>query len=111
MPPEEVAPVEPEVPELLLVPLRDGVVVEVVPDGDVAPAVPLADPPAAPIPDADPEAVPDTGPVLQAARVAAHASAMKSLLMEGSYVNGNVFSIAPTRRSAAFRCIPFLCKT
>jgi hypothetical protein len=81
VPPDEVAPVVPDVPELLLVPEvvpeRDGAVVV----GEVDPAVPLTEPPAAPIPDAEPEAVPDTGPVLQAAREAAHASAIKILLM------------------------------
>jgi hypothetical protein len=69
------------VPELLLVPDRDGVVVVEVPDVDGGDAVPLTEAPAAPIPDAVPEAVPDTGPVLQAARAAAQASAIKTLVM------------------------------
>lgn len=71
---------EPDVPELLLVPAADGMVDELVPD-DGGDAVPLAEPLADPIPDAVPEAVPDTGPVLQAARVAAQASAIKTLLI------------------------------
>jgi hypothetical protein len=81
VPPEVVAPVDPLVPELLLVPERDGVVVVEVPDVDGGDAVPLTEPPAAPIPDAVPEAVPDTGPVLQAASAAAQASAINTLVM------------------------------
>lgn len=74
----------PLVPVLLVVPLREGAVVVVLPVEDGGEAVPLAVPAAAPMPDADPEAVPDTGPVLQAASVAAHASAMRVLVMSDS---------------------------
>jgi hypothetical protein len=98
-PPEDVAPVEPLVPELLLVPAREGAVDEVVPEVDGGDAVPLIEPPAAPIPDAVPEAVPDTGPVLQAAREAAHASAINILVMaELLDENGKEFSIAQTAK-------------
>lgn len=86
-PPDDVAPVEPAVPELLLVPALDGEV-EVVPDAPMpdvgGEAVPLTEPPAEPIPDAVPEAEPDTGPVLHAARAKAQASAVKTLIMVDS---------------------------
>jgi hypothetical protein len=78
VPPEVVAPVEPDVPVLLLVPVCDD------PVGEVAPAVPLTVPPAAPMPEADPEAVPETGPVLHAATMAEHASAIKTLVITDS---------------------------
>ncbi|MGZ5181862.1 MAG: hypothetical protein ACXWC2_15375 [Ramlibacter sp.] len=106
--PDDVAPVEPLVPELLDVPLEplvDGVVVVEVPEApmpDDAPdvdaplpmlldevgledevdgvAVLLAEPPAAPMPDADPEADP-VGPELQAARAPAQASAIINLFI------------------------------
>jgi hypothetical protein len=101
VPPEVEAPVLPDVPVLLVAPLREGAVV-VVPEEDGGEAVPVAVPAAAPMPDADPEAVPDTGPVLHAASVAAHASAMRVLIMsDAPYVNGHEPSMGPTRRSAA----------
>ncbi len=91
-PPDDEEPVEPLVPELLLVPAApvDGDVVvelpdepmpEVVPERDVgAVAVdePLTDPPAEPMPDAVPEADPV---VLHAPRAAAHANARSVLIM------------------------------
>ena len=90
-PPEADEPVEPLVPELLLVPAApvDGDVVElpdepmpeVVPErevGAVAVDEPLTDPPAEPMPEAVPEADPV---VLHAPRAAAHANARSVLIM------------------------------
>ena len=91
-PPEDDDPVEPLVPELLLVPAApvDGTVVVELPDepmpdvvperevGAVAVDAPLTDPPAEPMPEAVPEADPV---VLHAPRAAADANARRALIM------------------------------
>ena len=98
VPPEDEEPVEPLVPELLLVPaapvdgdvvvveLPDAPMPEVVPElelGAVAADEPLSEPPADPMPDA----VPDADPVvLHAPRAAAHANARRVLIMVNSQV-------------------------
>lgn len=118
LPPEVVAPVEPEVPVLLLVPAAppdEGVVAvelpeapmpEVVPEDEVpldgvvleaadpegVDIVPLAEPPDEPMPEAVPDAVPDAV-VPQAAKAALHTMGRRILIIYNSFADEGCFPL------------------